>query len=269
MSYPKQEYKYLLPLEHLDDVRREFRALLDLDPYAKRTGHGGYTVRSIYFDNAEFAAYREKIGGERLRRKFRIRAYNAQRPGDLAYLEIKLKQAGLLTKYRAAFRAEDVEALFNEQDLERYILPLQREAINKRNAERFFYHRNSARLLPVVLVVYDREAFVGKFSGDLRVTLDCNLRSVFDPGITGLYDDARCVSTMQHNCILEVKFTTGVPLAVRQVLQRHDLKRMALSKYTMCLDSHRAFASRSEPGRGRSSQLFREHPSAGKVLITI
>ena len=265
MAYPKLEYKYLLPLERLDAVRRELQRLLELDPYAKSTGLGQYTVRSIYFDDAAFSAYREKIGGERLRKKLRVRAYNEHKPGDIAFLEIKRKDAGLLTKYRAAFHAENIEVLFSGQDLDRYILPLRKDAIDKKNADRFFYHHNGERMQPVVLIMYEREAFVGKFSEDLRVTIDRNLRSVFDPGIAGLYDGGGSVHTMQRHCILEVKFTAGVPLALRQVIQRHELKRMALSKYTMCLDTHRAFTSRAEPGRGRSNQLFREYSAVEKA----
>jgi hypothetical protein len=94
----------------------------------------------------------------------------------------------------------------------------------------------------VILIVYEREAFVGRFTSDLRVTIDRNLRSVFMPGLDGLYDGKRSIAAMQRHCILEIKFTAGVPLALRQIIQRHDLRRMALSKYTICLDSHRDFS---------------------------
>ena len=41
------------------------------------TGEDGlYTVRSIYFDNADDKALREKIYGVQKREKFRIRYYN-------------------------------------------------------------------------------------------------------------------------------------------------------------------------------------------------
>lgn len=242
MAYPKLEYKYLLPLDHLDAVRRELQQLLELDPYAGNTGRGSYTVRSIYFDDAQFSAYREKIGGERLRRKFRVRAYNEPMPGDIAFLEIKRKDAGLLTKYRSALSVDSIEPLFEDQDLEKYILPLRGDGIDRTNAERFFYHYHREALRPAVLIVYEREAFVGRLTADLRVTIDRDLRSVYAPGIDGMFDGAHGVTAMQRHCILEVKFTAGVPLALRQVIQRHELRRMALSKYTICLESHRAFS---------------------------
>jgi hypothetical protein len=266
MPYPKLEYKYLLPLEDADAVRRELLPLTDLDPWADKTGRGSYTVRSIYFDDADYSAYREKIAGERARRKFRVRAYNDRKPGDLAFLEIKRKEAGLLTKYRAALAAENVGALLDEQDIDKYILPYKGDGINKINAERFFYHYNKDTLRPVILIVYEREAFVGRFSSDLRVTIDRNLRSVFMPGIDGLYDGKRSIAAMQRHCILEVKFTTGVPLALRQIIQRHELKRMALSKYTICLDSHRDFSASQQRERIVNLTASRGHASAVKVF---
>jgi SPX domain protein involved in polyphosphate accumulation len=266
MPYPKLEYKYLLPLDRLDAVRRELLPLTDLDPWADKTGRGSYTVRSIYFDDAGYSAYREKIGGERQRRKFRVRAYNDRKPGDIAFLEIKRKEAGLLTKYRAALAAENVEALLAEQDIDTYILPYKGDGINKTNAERFFYHYQKDQLRPVILIVYEREAFVGRFSTDLRVTIDRNLRSVFMPGIDGLYDGKRSIAAMQRHCILEVKFTTGVPLALRQIIQRHELRRMALSKYTICLDSHRDFSMSQQRERIVNLTASRRHAAAVKVF---
>ena len=43
---------------------------------------------------------------------------------------------------------------------------------------------------------------------------------------------------MATHGILEVKFIAGVPAWMRAVIQRYELRRMALSKYTICLESH-------------------------------
>jgi hypothetical protein len=92
-----------------------------------------------------------------------------------------------------------------------------------------------------VLVVYDREAFLGKFDPSLRLTFDKNLRGMIFPSLAMLYDEDCLKSAMPKHFIFEVKFFRGtLPAWVKSILKRYEVPRMALSKFTICLDSHKS-----------------------------
>lgn len=244
MPYPKLEYKYLLPASDIGAVREALRRNMEPDRYARREAGGAYVVRSVYFDSPRLGAYREKVEGVRTRRKYRIRAYGDARHDSAAFLEIKEKQGSYLTKYRSCLDVGGVGTLLRDRDIERHVRVLRGDGIDPANAELFFRDVDRKALRPVVLIVYDREAYTCDGLSDLRVTIDRDLRSlrVSDPGAFGgaanHVCDADLVPVMRQHAILEVKFTRGVPVWLRDELRRHRLRRLALSKYTISLDAH-------------------------------
>ena len=76
----RHEYKFALSVSDYFIVRSRLLAALRHDPHAGTTGE--YGIRSVYFDNLEDKALREKLDGVNNREKFRIRYYN----GELSYL---------------------------------------------------------------------------------------------------------------------------------------------------------------------------------------
>jgi SPX domain protein involved in polyphosphate accumulation len=238
MPYPKLEYKYLLPVDGIDALRRGLLQHMQPDRYARKSVDQQYTVRSVYFDTPRFSAYREKIEGVRMRRKYRIRAYNEAVEGARAFLEIKEKSGAYLTKYRCGLQVDAITELIRDRDLEHIIEKKEGDGIHPDNAGKFFRDYDRKALRPVVLIVYDREAYTVNGFGDLRVTIDKNLRAVRTMLPEDLYRDGDLEPVMRRHCILEVKFTRGVPAWLRRQLERQSLRRLALSKYTLSLDSH-------------------------------
>lgn len=244
MPYPKLEYKYLLPADDVDAVRAALRRHMEADVHARWMPDSSYVVRSVYFDSPRHAAYREKVEGVRYRRKYRIRAYGEAAHDTAAFLEIKEKQGQYLTKYRSCLAVGDVETLMRDRDITRHVRALRGDGIDPANAAMFFRDVDRKALRPVVLIVYDREAYASGGPSDLRVTIDRGLRSqrVADPGAFGgaanHVRDGDLVPVMRQHAILEVKFTRGVPAWLRDELRRHRLRRLALSKYTLSLDAH-------------------------------
>ena len=91
-----------------------------------------------------------------------------------------------------------------------------------------------------MLVVYDREAFFGRFDRSLRITFDKNLRSTVFPSLDGLFEDQGLKYAMAKHLIFEVKFfRSALPAWVQSIVSRYDLPRMALSKFSICLDAHK------------------------------
>jgi SPX domain protein involved in polyphosphate accumulation len=238
MPYPKLEYKYLLPVDRIDALRRGLLQQMQPDRYARLSPERQYTVRSIYFDTPRFSAYREKVEGVRIRRKYRIRAYNDSADGARAFLEIKEKSGNYLTKYRCGMQVDAIPALIRDRDFAEHIEQQIGDGIHPANAGKFFRDYDRRALRPVVLIVYEREAYTVNGFGDLRVTIDKNLRAARTVSHEELYRDHDLRPVMNHHCILEVKFTRGVPAWLSAQLERHSLRRLALSKYTLSLDAH-------------------------------
>ena len=94
----RHELKYQITAADYHALRRRLAPLMKRDAHAG--GDGRYTVRSIYFDNLDDKALREKIDGVQKREKFRIRYYNR----DLTFitLEKKVKYNSLCMKLDAA-----------------------------------------------------------------------------------------------------------------------------------------------------------------------
>ncbi|MDT8322853.1 MAG: polyphosphate polymerase domain-containing protein [Bacteroidota bacterium] len=237
MAYPKLEYKYLFPAEACAMLRSRIKEMCDVDSFAAREADEQYTIRSVYFDTKRLDAYEQKREGERVRRKFRIRTYNAQQADSIAYLEIKSKQGAFLTKHRAPVPYDALSQVFTGRGMEDHADTLFCDGAGADAASRWMYHYMRMQLQPVVLITYEREPFIGRYEGDLRVTLDKHIRASMFPALTDIYTEEGLRPTLCNFAILEVKFTRGVPRWLRRVIHDFGLNRMALSKYTICIDS--------------------------------
>jgi hypothetical protein len=234
----RYEYKYLVPLDELTAVRMATMPFVKLDEHGE-VQRGQYTVRSIYFDTLHLENYVEKVEGIRDRRKLRIRGYDREGPDTRVVLEIKRREGLPLAKHRAPVLYRDLAALLTTGDINRYV-PLSSRMPNARiDARRFLYHMHRSGMRPVINVVYEREAFVGRFDPGVRVTFDKNLRSTLFPRIDGLFDDSETRFVFRSHFIMEVKFFgTVMPVWARSLIQRMDRRWQALSKYALCLQSH-------------------------------
>lgn len=244
------EFKYLAPKDVLDDIRRDLAPYVLADALGGKKRDGEYTVRSIYYDTPQLECYDTKLDGLKVRNKFRIRGYDQPEPDSLVFLEIKRKFSNFISKHRSPLWSRDLEAFLESTDVDKYILTKGSNR-EREDAERFLFHYHRHRLIPATLVVYDREAFLGRFDPSIRITFDKNLRRSASPSPAILYDERCLEPVMAHAFILEVKFfRCALPAFVRSIIRRYELPRMALSKYSTCMDSHPTVATRS-PWRER------------------
>lgn len=225
------EYKYLVPLSYLDKLRKNLLIYLAPDEYAALRPDNEYTVRSVYLDSFDYRCYYEKIDGLHTRKKFRIRGYNKEGDHSPVFFEIKRKHDNFISKDRAGVAHRDLEIALTD-----YRLNLCPD--DERSSLNNFYHYYRLRHLePKVLVVYEREPFECKFGSKLRITIDKQLRSKVVAGYGGLFDDSGLVECFRHSFILEVKFFQVLPQWIGRVLEKFDLTRMAVSKYTSSIDA--------------------------------
>lgn len=217
----RHELKYAIDMGACLALRQRLRPVMQPDSHAGPDGR--YTIHSIYFDNADDKALREKLSGVSRREKWRVRWYN----DDLGYirLEKKMKRDALCRKLSAPLTEGECRALAAGRLawMPEHPEALVRELYGKCRAQ---------QLAPRVLVSYEREAYVYA-PGNVRVTFDTRLR-------TSLYhrellDGERGISAMDSPgvCILEVKYDAFLPEVIRCLLQC-DVRQQAFSKYGAC-----------------------------------
>jgi hypothetical protein len=244
----RYEKKYLVPNYMLDDLRARFSGFVRPDLYSNEdeTGRQQYTVRSIYFDSSDLSFFNEKIAGVMDRRKLRVRGYNRQEPGSNVVLEIKKKLGDRILKHRADLKYDDLEKLLYNGQIERFIFSRSGTDIARSldDASRFLFHYKRRQLRPTCLVVYEREAYHGKFNSDIRVTFDKNIRSRNYPAINQLFCESDLRPLFKEHFILEVKYSYGnMPDWIKTIIYEYRLRVEALSKYVIGYEVNTTFPS--------------------------
>lgn len=201
-------------------IRQRLSAVAGRDPHA---ADGTYEIRSLYFDNAEDKALREKIDGVNLREKFRIRYYNAD--ASFLSLEKKSKLNGLCRKESAVLTQAQAQAIVDGELgwMMASGQPLIQELYTKMRKQ---------GLRPKTIVDYTREPYVFA-PGNVRVTLDYNLRT----GLlcTDFLNPASVtVSAGNTTIILEVKWDAYLPDIIRDAVRLSNRRAGAFSKYAAC-----------------------------------
>jgi len=233
------EYKYVVPKSRVDDLRAALAPYVRHDEHCSARPEKQYTVRSIYYDTRRFSCYGEKLDGFRLKKKLRIRGYDSERPDNIVFLEIKRKQEDFISKSRAPVRWDRIRDVFPGYGVGASPLPFEPGTLEAEAAGRFLYNYYRRRMLPVVLVAYEREAFFSRFDPMLRLTFDRNVRSRLYPSLESLYGDRGMAFLTPGFFIFEVKFYLNLPHWVRAVARSLDLQRQAFSKYATGIDVHR------------------------------
>lgn len=197
-----------------------------LSAAARRDCHGQngqYEIRSLYFDDPQDTALREKLDGVARREKFRIRYYD----GNTSYicLEKKSKLDSLCGKRSVLLSLQEVQALLNG------VLDWMPHS-GRHLVQELYWKMNTQGLRPKTIVDYTREAYVFP-AGNVRITLDSNIR-------TGLrstdFLNPACVTVPVGDSplILEVKWDEFLPDVIRAAVQLPGRHTSAFSKYAAC-----------------------------------
>jgi hypothetical protein len=223
----RHELKYLIPETAYLWLRDRVAAAMPLDSNADPSTRG-YSIRSLYFDDLLDSALFEKVDGDAMRNKYRIRIYKLSDRQIL--LEKKSKVSYYTAKDSVALtRAQCDGILAGDYNI---IYPSESALLRE------FYALSRTRLLkPKVIVDYFREAYVYP-AGNVRITFDLNLRS-------GLYSNdlfsgkPSSLPVLEPDThVMEVKYDSFLPPHLRALLQDTPSQRMAISKYVLCRRFH-------------------------------
>lgn len=219
----RHELKFYLNRGDYELLRKRLLLTLEQDRFAKLRG-GEYFIRSLYFDDADDGAFREKLAGENDRDKYRLRTYNML--DDVVKLERKHKEQGYILKESLDLSRGEAESLIAGD----YGVLLGREEPFARRMYRTFA---TSLYKPRVIVDYMREAYTFSVE-DVRVTFDKNVRTgyrsvdLFSPNVITY------PAVSGYDMVLEVKFNRYLPTYVRALLQVDAHARSAISKYCLC-----------------------------------
>lgn len=215
----RHELKYQITPADYWTLRPRLRAVLHPDPHV---GEGGtYRIQSIYFDNYQDKALREKTSGTAKREKWRIRWYN----NDLSFfmLEKKMKVDSLCMKFDTKLTGEECRRILrNDTDW-----MLSRDDLLRE----FCCRQRAQQLRPRVTVSYLREPYIYG-PGNVRVTFDSDIR-------TSLYEqDFLCSERVDipatdspGSLLMEVKYDRYLPAVVQDLIQIGRVRQGAFSKY--------------------------------------
>ncbi len=216
----RHEWKHVLNYADLLTLRHRLKAVMERDPHSI---DGKYHIRSLYFDNPDDKALREKIDGVNIREKFRIRLYNWDT--SLIKLEKKSKRNGLGTKYSANLTAEEAQKIV-DGDLDWMM------ASDRALVQELYCKMRYQRLEPKTIVDYTREPFIFR-PGNVRVTLDYDIRTgqertdFLDPKVV-------TIPAGDAPILVEVKWDEFLPTIIRDAVSLPNRRVGSFSKYAQC-----------------------------------
>ena len=217
----RHEWKHEITYVDLLSIRARLQAVAQPDTHAIG---GKYLIRSLYFDNLNDKALREKVDGVNMREKFRIRYYNGD-PSKIIHLEKKSKLNGLGTKYSAPLSMAEAQSIV-DGNID-WMLHSPHSLIQE-----LYCKMRYQGMAPKTIVDYTREPFIYG-PGNVRVTFDYNIR-------TGLnctdFLNPKCVTIPAGDApiILEVKWDAYLPSIIRDCVQTPGRRVAAFSKYAQC-----------------------------------
>ena len=234
------ELKFLVDWRQRAIILDRWRAYLVQAPFTDERGI--YPIMSLYFDTPSLDFYYEKLEGEMLRNKVRLRGYGYLWP-DLSpvFLEIKRKVDDRVIKYRrhyenfAAHLLEPPTWNLEIGDIESDETSGSgaKRARNERDLTQLALLFERFRLRPAVQILYQREAYESEHFPSLRIAFDSQLLALHPKEVTErwMFEDPHRRLLDERLFIFEVKSDGDLPGWVISGLHAAGVTQRALSKY--------------------------------------
>jgi hypothetical protein len=212
----RHDVKYIIDCKTAEELRKCLIA-----NNMRKQIHDSDLVVSAYCDTDDFASIRKCIDDPMHKEKIRIRSYGPIGDDDMAYLEIKRKESGLLTKRRIRVRYGDIPGMLSGSQ------KLQGEFGDELDD----FLSRYPNVEPRVRISYERESYKTEIeSTDLRVTLDRNIRYKVGNGIR-LDDSDGTLLMSPRRYIVEIKTIGDTPKWLDGFFKSRSLKPRSYSKY--------------------------------------
>ncbi len=213
----RHEYKFVIPYDEVLRLREKLNVLLDID-----RDYNGYMIRSLYFDSIDDEDYYDKLNGEMIRKKIRLRIYEPN--GNLVKLELKAKYDYHQLKESLIINKEDAKELIkgNYHVLLNYDEDL---------AKRIYVMLMEGYYKPKVIIEYQRIAYKGKTT--TRITFDFEIKSSTNVG-DFFEENINYIETIDKKDVdLEVKFDRLLEPYISTILEKYVSRSQSVSKYIL------------------------------------
>jgi SPX domain protein involved in polyphosphate accumulation len=232
-TFNRYELKYVADRRVVAAFRQSLGARVDRDPH----GTGGfYPVWSRYYDTSDLTFYWQKIDGIRFRRKLRIRHYgspDAITSESPVWVEIKQRLNRVTQKRRMLLPYGEALRLCAGGQ------PARVEARDSALTAEILGFVQVLGLRPITVVGYVREAFHGRDEdGGLRITVDSRLRGRDRDLDLTIVGESRYIVHPDLS-VIELKVNERVPYWLTELIARHDLQLVRLSKYCQSIEAFR------------------------------
>ncbi len=221
------ELKYLVDPATKERLLARWRPYLVAAPYTDELAM--YPIMSLYFDSPSLRFYDEKLEGEALRSKVRLRGYGYDWQAlDPCILEVKGKVNQRILKFRknlGPFRPEYLHPAHWPLDDDPSAGPVRALALRH-------------RLRPAVQVLYRRETYESPFCPGLRVAFDSQLLAleVGELMTPDKVDDIRYRCLPEDRFVFEIKSNGGLPTWILQGIHDGQVLLRSISKYVLAIE---------------------------------
>ncbi len=229
------EYKYLLSESQAELVRGFAWSHLVPDTHADPRRGNEYPVYSLYLDSRDLRLYRSSATGEMNRFKLRARWYD-DHPDTPVFFEVKARRNDVIMKHRGAVRKASVERAVHGF----CVVPedqCEADGCDAGAAERFI--ELCAKLLarPMVIIRYEREAYVAPEGRPLRLTMDRRISCLRTNAACPTCDGPGWIELGGEQVVLEVKFSDTFPAWAGDMVRGLNLVRTSMAKYVKAVDT--------------------------------
>ena len=214
----RHEVKYLISDADYYKFDSVFKQMLLSD---KNNGLYGYFIRSLYFDSRNNDDYLQKINGEEVRKKIRLRIYDVDTL--IVKLEIKRKINLNQVKETINISKDDAKALIKKD----YSVLLK---YTEKTASTIYNIMILGQYEPVVVVDYIRKAYIHK-ENSIRLTLDSDIKSNetnFD-----IFSEKLLMKPISdyYTPVFEVKYNNNLFSWITSLISGRDIILTSFSKY--------------------------------------
>ena len=238
LHFERYEYKYFVPDDRTEELRRFIRPYTQLDEHAARAADRRYSIHSVYFDTQKLDLYHASVDDQVDRYKLRVRWYDDAVAGPY-FGEVKRKVRQVIVKDRVRLAPSEAAALLQQ----RAATGMGSRARLDRRAHAgvvgFEDRVVQIGAVPTVCVRYTREAYESVFGEYARITFDramCWQRIdgtgwSLQPRAWSYVDSAPAMQGIRDAMLIELKFTRRFPRWMADLVAEFDLERRGFSKF--------------------------------------
>lgn len=217
----RNEWKYCCNVLDLKLLETRLGEVLHTDQHSGIKG--GYSVRSLYFDDYINTCAKQNEAGVPDRFKWRVRYYGGGTSKHM-HLEFKRKRNGRGIKKSCKITEEELNLILNGEP-EKVLWATDEELL-----KRFCYEIMTRGFRPKVIVDYDRIAYTEPIA-NVRITLDKNISASYEFNKFLSGDYLKIPLQADNNHILEVKFDNILPGYIRNIVDSFGMEQTSFSKY--------------------------------------